>query len=370
MREQALRILVTVLIALIALSGCSTTSRVLQVVPGVSTLIGEEGYIRDRREEYLNAVTIPQLDIPEGMDDYIIDDLYVIPEVSGPIVAENGNVPRPRPMEGNTGREVVIQRIGDETWIVAGASPSQIWPRVKDYWLSSRVTLSFENPTTGVMDTAWFGLADREETRERVRVTIENGFQNNSSEIRVLHMQAPRDQQGSVNAPFPEESDNPEVASEILQQLSQYLADVADIYQASTVSFLAGNISSEGRATLNTLTDGTRQVVLDAEYSRSWGAVGLALSRMENVEVLNRYPDYGYYDVTYQIPVDEEDEPGLIGRIFSRNPARYSMRVYVLPSPGGDEVLVETLQMDVEGRPAEGDDPESSLVQEIRRVIA
>ena len=353
-----------------SMAGCSATGRAIGKVPVVNRLVGEEGIIRDRRDEYLEADIIPRLDIPESMDNYIIDDLYLIPEVSGSIYTENGRVPRPREMEGNTGRDVVIQRIGDESWIVAGASPSQIWPRVKDYWLSNRISLAYENPTTGVMESVWFSIGDEVSTRERIRVSIQNGFQNNSSEIRVLHMDAPRDMPGTVNEPFPETSDDPEVEGEILQQISQYLADVADIYQASTVSFLAGNISSEGRAGLNGLSDGTQQIVLDAEYQRSWAAVGLALNRSDYVEVVNNYPDFGYYEVKFSIPVDEDDEPGFFKRLLTREPPVYNMRVYVLPSSSGEEVLVEALETGVDGRPREEDDSVNSLIELIRRVIA
>lgn len=358
------------MVAVVATSGCSTTTRMIGKVPYMSSLIGDEGYIRDRRDEYLEAQTLPRLEVPAAYDSYIIDDLYVIPEVGGQILSENGNVPRPRQMEGNTGRDVVIQRIGAETWIVAGASPSQIWPRVKDFWLSNRVTMSYENPTTGTMDTVWFALGGESATRERIRVTIENGFQNNSSEIRVLHMSAPRDAPGTNEEAFPEESDDPEVADDILQQISQYLADVSDIYQASTVSFLAGSISSEGRAALNPLSDGSQQLVLDAQYRRAWAAVGLALGRSDQIEVVNNFPDYGYYEVNFSVPVDEDDEPGFIRGLFTSEPPVYRMRVYVLPSATGDTILVEALETGIEGKRREGDKPADSLVELIRRLIA
>ena len=61
------------------LASCSLVPDVR--LPGMDRVVGEEGIFRDRKEEYLEAETIPRTQIPAGLDDFIIDDLLVIPEV-------------------------------------------------------------------------------------------------------------------------------------------------------------------------------------------------------------------------------------------------------------------------------------------------
>ncbi|MDY6983854.1 MAG: hypothetical protein SV422_12265, partial [Pseudomonadota bacterium] len=97
-----------------ALGACSW----LGAVPGGNRLVGEEGVFRDRQGEYLEAETIPRTVIPEGLDGYVIDDLLVIPEIGDRETQAFFDAPRPRPLEGASDREVVIQRMTDRAWII------------------------------------------------------------------------------------------------------------------------------------------------------------------------------------------------------------------------------------------------------------
>lgn len=348
---------------------CTSFSKGLDKVPVAGRLVGDDGYFRDRRDEYLEAGTIPDTIIPDTMDSYIIDDLYVIPEVNSSQQLEVGQVPRPRSLEGKSDREVVIQTIEDNSWIVAGASPSQIWPRLKDYWVVNNVLLDYENPTTGVMETTWFELKDQGESQEKFHISIENGFQDNSSEIRLQHVSSPLDQPVPANVDFSIQTGEDETGDEVLRSISVYLAEIADIYQAASVSFLAGNISDKGRASLSTMDDGNVQMRLNADYDRSWAAVGLALSRVEGVEVLKSTKADGIYELSYVPVIDEDEKPGFLGRLFSNgSDSAYTLRLQLLPS--GDAVFVEGVELSIDGQPVEDIDAVNQLVQSLRRVIA
>jgi len=139
------------LLALSALSGCSMLPDLPDVsVPGWDKVTGENGMFRDRKGDYLEAQTIPRTQIPAGMDGFIIDDLLVIPEVASDTEQQPFlDPPRPHPIEGRSDREVVIQRMEERSWIVVDVSPSQVWPRIRDYWRQNNVQVAFENPTAG-----------------------------------------------------------------------------------------------------------------------------------------------------------------------------------------------------------------------------
>ncbi len=285
----------------------------------MNRLVGEEGMLRDRQGEYLEAETIPRTEIPEGMDSFVIDDLLVIPEIGNQDAQPFLDAPRPRPLEVSSDREVVIQRLGNQSWIIVDASPGEVWPRIRDYWRQENIEIATENPTTGQMDTAWFVRTGNVLTREKVRVLIDTGFQDNSSEIRLVHVSAPQATPVFEQINWPTASEDGEAERGFVTDLSTYLADVAELNQASSVSFLAGNISSSGKATIFTTPAGNDVLSLQAEYSRSYAAVGRAMRRA-GMEITSESSEIGMYEVLYAPGSEEEqEEPGFLMKIITLN---------------------------------------------------
>lgn len=368
------------LLALSLLGACSMLPDLPDVsVPGWDKVTGENGMFRDRKGDYLKAETIPRTQIPAGMDGFIIDDLLVIPEVASDTDQQPFlDPPRPHPIEGRSDREVVIQRMEERSWIVVDVSPSQVWPRIRDYWRQNNVQIAFENPTAGVMETGWFVLDGNVATQEKFRVTVETGFQDNSAEIRLLHMEAPQSTPVIAQLPFPARSINTETEYTVLSSMSSYLADVADLYQASSVSFLAGNINSTGKASLTTTPAGAQVLQLRADYNRSWAALGRALQRNQ-VEVVAQDISQGVFDVVYtpglQEAAEAEEEAGFFRKVWtlggllggSNRLPSYNLRLQVLNTGGVVEVLAAPLA------PIGGDtasEAGNSLLELLRNTIA
>ena len=365
----------SLILFLLLLSGCSYLSSV--PIPGLDYIAGEEGLLRDRQSDYLEAEVLPPTQIPARFDSYIIDDLMVIPSISESNSQTFLEAPRPRLFSGRTERGVVIQRMNQESWIVVDVSPSEVWPRIQDYWTSQSIQIAIENPTRGVLDTSWFILENNNLTKEKMRVTVEPGFQNDSAEIRFLHLSIGQSLPILNQVNWPETSNDPDVEYDFLTDLSNYLADVADLYQASSVSFLAENISSRGKASIVSTPGGKGLLRLAANFDRSWAAVGRALQRAD-VDVVADSSELGVYEVEYVISSDsEEDEPGLLRRIatlnglFDRreNAEFFELKVQLLDINGEIEVIVESLEL----FPQQSEDlreVENSLLRLIRNNLA
>ena len=358
------------------LSACSMIPDIPKVpVPGMARLVGEEGLFKDRKGEYLEAQTIPRTRIPAHLDSFVIDDLMVIPQIDNPRQTAFIDAPRPISIGAREQRGVVIQRQGDENWIVVDASPSQVWPRVRDYWLRNNIQLAFENPTRGVMDTSWFVLDGNPVTKEKLRVTIEPGFQNDSAEIRLLHLGVSQALPTFEQVNWPDKSTDPLTEYDLLTSLSEYLAGVTDLYQASTISFLAENIDNAGKARIQQTPAGQRILHLEADYNRSWAAIGRALQRA-GIEVAADNFDLGIYEVDYTI-VEEEEEPGFFSKLvtlnglFSRDEGAvyYPLKIQLLDLGDSVEVLVESTEL-LPVVNEESSEAASSLLQLIRNTIA
>jgi len=347
-------------------------------VPGMDRITGEDGMFRDRKEEYLQAETIPRTQIPAGLDDFIIDDLLVIPELGQTDAVAYPDPPRPTTMEGDNQREVVIQRMQDESWIIADVSPSQIWPRIRDYWRQSSIPIAVENPSEGLMDTGWFVLEGEVLNREKLRVIVDTGFQSNSSEVRILHLSGPQALPAVEQVTWPVKSVDSTIAYDFLLDLSGYLADVADLYQASSASLLARSLSSEGKATLQNNAEGYPLLRLQASYDRSWAAVRRALTRSD-IAISEEDSAVGLlvadFDPSVLEQSDEDDEPGFftkvvtLGGLFSRNDDAqiFPIRLQMLETQG----TVEVLAMPVNENPdAATQEAVQALMRLIRNTIA
>lgn len=347
-------------------------------VPGMDRITGEDGMFRDRKEEYLQAETIPRTQIPAGLDDFIIDDLLVIPELGQTDAVPYPDPPRPMTMEGDNQREVVIQRMLDESWIIADVSPSQIWPRIRDYWRQSGVPIAVENPSEGLMDTGWFVLEGEVLDREKLRVIVDTGFQTNSSEVRILHMSGPQALPAVEQVTWPAKSVDSTIAYDFLLDLSGYLADVADLYQASSASLLARSLSSEGKATLENTEAGNPLLRLQAGYDRSWAAVRRALTR-SNIAITEESSAEGLlvldFDPSVLEQTEEDDEPGFftkvvtLGGIVSGDDDAqvFPIRLQLRETQGTVEVLAVPVDTDPDAATQEA---VQTLMRLIRNTIA
>lgn len=372
----ARRLLVSLLV-IGTLPACSLLPEVR--VPGMNRIVGEDGLFRDRKEEYLEARTIPRTEVPPGLDSFIIDDLLIIPEVGDNTAPPLPDPPRPLPAEGSSEREVVIQRMAERSWIIADASPSQVWPRIRDYWRQKNIPIAAEDPSRGIMDTGWFTLDGNVLTQERVRVTVENGFQNNSAEIRLLHQATPQAMADLQQLNWPATSMDNTLAYDLTLDMSGYLADVANLYQASTASFLAANLSSEGKANLTATSAGNPLLTLRADFDRSWAAVRRVLLN-NDIEVLLEDSGLGLIDINFDpasISDDEDadDGPGLFSKVFTLNgllwqgdgDQTYRLRLQLLQS--GDVVEVLAVPHEDTGM-TEGRAAAEALMRFLRSTIA
>jgi outer membrane protein assembly factor BamC len=353
------------------LGGCSW----LSAVPGVDRVIGDEGLIRDRQGEYLEAVTIPRTEIPAGLDGFVIDDLLVIPELGNPDAQPFLDAPRPRPLVSSSDREVVIQRMRERSWIIVDVSPGEVWPRVRDYWRSKGVSIAQENPTQGQMDTGWFTEEGNVLNRDKFRVFVDTGFQNNTSEIRLVHVSSPQATPVFEQINWPEQSMSADTESRFVTDMASYLADVSGLYAASSVSFLAGNISSSGKAAIFTSPAGTDILSLQADYERCWAAVGRALARA-GLQITSENSTVGMYEVLYRPGMEdvEEAEPGWFTKVVTLNgwiggddgPPALPFRIEVLEVGDGADVRITPIN----SRSPERVEAGKALLRLIRNTIA
>jgi uncharacterized lipoprotein len=78
---------------------------------------------------------------------------------------------------------------------------------------------------------------------------------------------------------------------------------------------LAGSIESARKANIVDTSSGETVLELRVDFNRAWVVVRQALENA-NIVITDSNRDQSFYNVSFSGIVEEEDEPGLIGRIF------------------------------------------------------
>ena len=164
---------------------------VVVLVPmlGGCGMFSDDGMFRDRSKDYLSAQEHPPLKVPEGLDDGALGQLYAIPAVAAPLIAETANVvPRPQPLGTSLLEEdIKVQSLGDRRWVWINRGPAEVWPRVRNLLNANRMVADRADAAAGIIETAWIQFDDEPGNQHRYRLHIEEGMQPSTTEISVQH---------------------------------------------------------------------------------------------------------------------------------------------------------------------------------------
>lgn len=292
-----------VLAAAVALNGCST-------------LFGEEGYFRDRGDDYLKADAIPPMNIPAELDQGPMDQLYTVPASASNAdyeYPEEFEVPRPQALATNQLEEKVkIQRLGANRWILINTPPSEVWPRIRSFLSRTGLQVAFTDATNGIIETTWLQFKTDLDNKDRYRLRIEQGVQPDSTEVHVLHMSVAKELTAQKAGVWPKSSNNAERESWMIDELA---ANLASEVSSGATSLLAQTIGGSAKVELSN-GGGEPLLFMDLDYTRAWATLGYAVQR-EGFSLWDEDKQAGVFYIDYTELTDEDDEPGFFSRLFS-----------------------------------------------------
>lgn len=273
-------------------------------------LAGDDGFFRDRGNDYRQARVESPLQLPERLSEQAIGDNYAIPPIKDRAsLSQEFEVPRPEPLDEAVDRESVrINSLGQNRWILVNGSPGQVWPRLRGFLNLNQLPVQRADATSGILETAWLQPQGEGMLKERYRLRIDQGVQRGTSEVYVLQADLRDGLEG-----WPQRSTNSEREQLMTQELAQYLADSA---AAAAVSMLAQQaIESSGRLSLIETDEHEFFLKLDLPFSRAWAGVGLALEKAGfTVDDKNR--EQRVYYLHYVDTEESDDKPGFFSRLF------------------------------------------------------
>ncbi len=280
-----------------------------------------------------------RLEIPPDLTQLQRDNRFMIPDNDGIITASDYNQQR-KEMEGglsasddaatpgsvapNKAKDIHIERLGGQRWLVVSRSPESLWNPIRDFWQDNGFLINIDSPETGIMETDWaenrakipqdfirrtlgkvFDSLYSTGERDKFRTRLERG-PDGTTEIYISHRGAEEELQGhdKENTIWTSRASDPELEAEFLSRLLVYLSDIdkKDQKRARTIAERK-TVQVVSKAAL--VHDGNvDKVVVDEAFDRTWRRVGLALDRV-GFTVEDRDRSAGLYYVRY---VDQDAE--------------------------------------------------------------
>ena len=327
-RSASLKFL-ALFIAVFPVAGCS--------------FLGWDEYFRDRSNDYRRSEEIAQIEIPEGLDDDAIGELYPVPrggEVVSYEIDSEFVVPRPRSVAVNESvSEVKIQKLGEDVWILMSVPPSEAWPKVRSYLTRNGVPSAQADASRGIIETDLFQLSDDNQVFQQFLISLSQGVQINTTEIEIVQRSFPVDGVPESFSPWAKRSQDAEREEWFRQSLA---GDLASEGVAGTASLLGQEIGAAAKVELMTPTTDLPFIEMRMAYGRAWASVGYALSK-DGFLVVEEKPDSGYYLSDYRKP-DNGKRPSIWRRMLffggSKKAVVKSLRVNVEQAKDVVEVRV------------------------------
>lgn len=301
------------------------------VLAGCGSLFGEEGYFRDRGDDYLKADVIAPIDVPQGIEQQEREQLYIIPAIATDNIdyASHFQTPRPQALSENAfSDKVKIQKLEDKRWILVSAAPTEVWPQVRGFLSRNNLEVVYTDATAGVIETGWLKFTNDEVTQNKYRLQIEQGIQPDSTEIHVLHLSVDRNSSAANTIDWPQKSTNADREAWMVDELAGVIA--SDTSGSQAASLLAQTIGLSDKVTLN--VDGEEPVLrLNVDYTRSQATIIQALDKEGfTFWAQNTKPDLFYVHYA-EVDPKESEEPGFFGRLFGKGkPAPMPVSPYSL----------------------------------------
>lgn len=314
---------------------------------GCASPFGKDGYFRDKSGDYTRAEVAEPLAIPETMTTLPMGDSLVIPEITADHsnLQERFRVPRPdqrlRHKEGDT---YSIAHEGDDQWLLAAKSPSEIWPRLQVFLEENKIPVLNQDVRQGLLETdwvdlgrdqergfifrtvgRWVGVEELEPMEDRFLFTIKKGVQADSTEVHLQHKARVLTEEGEAPAPEPAGWDNLSGRSLRMNNgtLNELMLFLVRDEEDSSVSLVAQDLDIGNLISITDDSSGNPTMSIERlSYARVWSAIDQALIKAK-LEVVDKNRSAGLFYILADAEGDvikdqEEDKPGFFGRLFGK----------------------------------------------------
>ncbi|MDP2144564.1 MAG: outer membrane protein assembly factor BamC [Gallionella sp.] len=283
---------------------------------GISTVVlfslagcGAVGLGSKRVDYRTGAVQAPSLEIPPGLTSPETDDRYKVPGSGGETVATYSDYSKGG--EATQGQTVAVLpkvkgvrlvRSGAQRMLVVNDKAENVWPLVKAFWQENGLSIASEDQTVGVMETEWaenrakipqsgirsvvgkvFDNIYSSGEKDQYRTRLQRSKDGLRTAVYITHrgMEEVVSADGNTSKWQPRAKD-PEMEAIMLQKLMVSFG-ASEAQAAKAVAAKAGAAAApaagNGKANLQEVFDGSKVIVVNDAFDKTWRRVGLAIER-------------------------------------------------------------------------------------------
>jgi len=275
---------------------------------GISTVVllslagcGSIGGGGKRIDYRAGAVQAPALEIPPGLSSPGVDDRYKVPGAEGVATysdyskggdAAQGHAAAVLPEV----KGVRLERNGAQRWLVVNDTPENVWPVIKAFWQENGLGIASEDQAAGVMETDWvenranvplsgirsvigkvFDNLYSSGEKDQYRTRLERG--KDGTEVYITHrgMEEVVSADGNTSK-WEQRANDPELEAILLQKLMvRFGGSATQAASEAAATPSAPAAAGDGKASLLEVFDGSKIIVVNDAFDRTWRRVGLAI---------------------------------------------------------------------------------------------
>jgi len=358
-------LLVAVLFVLVPLSGCSTFGKSDQPV-------------------YKSAERTKQLEMPPDLVKPDLDDTYVLPDDSSASARELAEKDETATAVAATTAAATVDVLpeytdmrlehdGPLTWLVASATPEELWPYLQRFWESQGLTLKRSDPRLGTMETEWAerrmgvettGLAGYFEEYTFLDKMRDSGLRDkflirlapegeSETAIFVTHRGAEEIPVGETDYRWVSRPSDPHLVAELVTSLMVYMGETEE----KAAEKVAKEVKRLPRSEVVTYEDGPA-LKISGEEAYVWRRMGMVLDS-SGLVVDDQNRKKGVFYITY---LGDRAERGFMNKLFGtgEGPLDYEEQ-YQIRLKQVDEYFYATAH-DKDGKRLTSDNAREALV--------
>jgi outer membrane protein assembly factor BamC len=189
--------------------------------------------------DYLEAKTLPPVNLPEGLDKDRLGQLYPVPEQKEIKSPKKFSVPFPPTVGAQEDANAAsIQTMDGEFWVANFKPPAETWAQLVNFWQQKKIGLIKRDLGSATMTSNWFAEALQPGSKVRYRLRLEQGLQANTTDIFIYNEKLLSNEQAvsdQVDEVLSDRLHGDLLAKQLVTILNESDTALGDSYLAATI---------------------------------------------------------------------------------------------------------------------------------------
>lgn len=302
------------IIGLFLLYGCSVLPKLDDVLP-------------DSRTEYKKSEALPDLEIPPDLTADSVNESMAIPGEQGATTLSEFEQQRAqRDFDSSSSNFAELKNYPDEQWLAIQGLPTEIWPKLREFWSAKGYTLDLDDAELGVLETNWLEHAAGDRVvRDKFRIFSEPGGDQGNTVLFISNEREEKITREDGGVEWLGQDESIEQEKNIVGELNLYFygknltaspdAGLTTSGSAATISPASSRARPPRKnAEMLSAGEGKTYLSIPEEFTRAWRHTERVLERA-GILIEGNDQEKGLYYILYFADKKGEEKKGLLNKL-------------------------------------------------------